>query len=156
MPLLVLLRHADAEPHRPDDRGRRLSAQGRLDAAAAGAWLRAQGIEPDRAVVSPALRALETWQLAGGVPEPVPEERVYNASGEQLQEVLTETPATTQVLVLVGHNPGLEWLAWELDDRPEARELTDRGLPTAALAVLEVDGWPLSAARLRELVVPRG
>lgn len=156
MPLLVLLRHAHAEPHRRDDRGRRLSARGREDAAAAGAWLRAQGIEPDRAVVSPALRAVETWELAGGVPEPVREERLYNASLEQLQEVLAETPAPTGALVLVGHNPGLEWLAWELDDRPEARELTDRGLPTGALAVLEVDGWPLSAARLTELVAPRG
>ncbi|MGZ6793531.1 MAG: SixA phosphatase family protein [Mycobacteriales bacterium] len=156
MPTLVLLRHAKTEPHRADDISRVLDPRGRADAAAAGAWLRGQGLVPDRVVCSPAARTRETWERAAvGGPEPVHDERVYDATAEELLEVLRETPDGVGVLVLVGHNPGVERLAWQLDDSPEARERTDRGLPTCALAVFDVAGWDLGDAVLRELVVPR-
>lgn len=157
MPTLVLLRHAKAEPHRHDDVTRVLAPRGRADAAAAGEWLRGQGLVPDRVVCSPAARTRETWELAAvAAPDPVYDERVYDATAEELREVLQETPEDVAVLVLVGHNPGVEQLAWQLDDDPQARERTDRGLPTCALAVFGVDGWDLEGAALRELVVPRG
>ena len=59
--------------------------------------------------------------------------------------------------MLVGHNPGMERLAWELDDSVRAREVTDRGLSTGAVAVFSVSGWAdLTDARLEEVAVPRG
>jgi phosphohistidine phosphatase len=157
MPTLVLLRHAKAEPHRDGDHSRRLAARGRADAGAVREWLLRHQLVPDRVVVSSAARTRETWELAspGGAP-PTYDDRVYNAPAQELREVLAQTPAGTEVLVLVGHNPGIERLAWELDDGPAARELTDRGMPTSALAVFEVDGWDLATARLRELAAPRG
>jgi phosphohistidine phosphatase SixA len=70
--------------------------------------------------------------------------------------VIGETAAAVSTLVVVGHNPGIERLAWELDDGQDARELTDRGLPTSAVAVFEVPGWDLERAVLREVATPRG
>lgn len=157
MPTLVLLRHAKAEPHRSDDHSRVLAARGRADAAAVRPWLVANGLVPDRVVVSDAARARETWDLARpGGPDPLYDGRVYEASTADLREVIGETPDGVAVLVVVGHNPSVERLAWELDDSPGAREVTDRGLPTSALAVLEVDDWNLSGGVLREVAVPRG
>ena len=159
MSTLVLLRHAKSEAHRAaDDHSRGLAARGRADAAAVRAWLTGQGISPDRVVVSTALRARQTWECAsvGGLP-PVFDERVYEASPDDLLEVIRETPADVQTLVLVGHNPGIERLALSLDDSDEARDLTTSGMPTSAVAVFEVDGWAdLSAGVLQELAVPRG
>jgi phosphohistidine phosphatase len=157
MPLLVLLRHAKAEPHRHDDHSRVLAARGRADAAAAREWLRRKEVVPDRVVVSTAARTRETWELAAvGDGVVLLDDRVYDASEDELREVLAETPAEVEVLVLVGHNPGVERLAWELDDSPAAREHTDRGLPTCALALFTVDDWDLTNAVLQEVAVPRG
>ena len=157
MPTLVLFRHAKAEAHRDDDHSRQLSARGRADAAVAREWLTQQGIAPDRVVVSTAVRARQTWECAavGDVP-PVYDDRVYEAAVADLLEVLRETPAGTGTVVLVGHNPGVEQLAWELDDSGAARDRTNGGQPTCGLAVFEVAGWAdLSAGVLQDIAVPR-
>ena len=158
MATLVLLRHAKAEPHRADDHSRRLSDRGRADAAAVRGWLLDRGLTPDRVVVSTSARTRETWQLAqvAGA-EPVYDDRVYDASTADLREVIGETPADVTTLVVVGHNPGIERLAWELDDGQDARDVTDRGLPTSAVAVFDVPAWDhLEGAALREVAAPRG
>ena len=158
MPTLVLFRHAKAEAHREDDHSRQLASRGRADAVAAREWLTQQGIAPDRVVVSTAMRARQTWECGavGQVP-PVYDGRVYEATAADLLEVLRETPAGTGTVVLVGHNPGVEHLAWELDDSDTARDRTNGGLATCGLAVFEVTGWAgLSAGVLREVAVPRG
>ena len=60
---LILLRHAHAEPAAAGqaDIDRPLSAQGLAEAEAAGRWLAAQGLVPDRVLCSPARRARESW-----------------------------------------------------------------------------------------------
>ncbi|MCW2600856.1 MAG: putative phosphohistidine phosphatase, SixA [Frankiales bacterium] len=158
MPTLVLVRHGKSEAHRTDDHSRELAARGRADAAAVREWLTQKGISPDRVVVSTAERTRQTWQLASvGDAPAVYEHRVYEASVEDLLDVLRETPAEVQTLVLVGHNPAVERLAWQLDDSEAARDQTDKGMPTSAVAVFEVRGWSdLSAGELQELVAPRG
>jgi phosphohistidine phosphatase SixA len=95
------------------------------------------------AVVSTAARARETWQLAdpGGV-EVVLEDRVYEASVADLREVLAEQSA--DCVVLVGHNPSIERLAWELEDNDD----TNRGMRTCGIAVFEVADWTLAGARM--------
>ncbi len=156
MPLLVLLRHAKAEPARADDHARVLAPQGRRDAAAAGRWFVATGISPDLVVVSTAERARQTWAGVGISPA-VYDERLYLATEDELLDVVRETQEDVQTLVLVGHNPGLEELVRALDDSPSARDRTNRGLSTCAVALLTVDGWAdLGGAVLEELVVPRG
>lgn len=143
VPRLVLLRHAEAEPHRADDHARVLSPRGREDAAAARSVL--AGLVPQAAVVSTAARTRETWELAdpGGVTVAF-DDRVYDASVADLREVLAEQDA--ECVVLVGHNPGVERLAWEL----EANDDTTRGMRTCGIAVLEVADWELSGARMTD------
>ena len=141
MPRLILLRHAKAEAHRTDDHSRVLAARGQADAAAARPYL--ASLAPSLAVVSTATRTRETWALAdpGGVPA-LFDDRVYDASVADLREVLAER--TEECVVLVGHNPGVERLAWEL----EVNDDTNRGMRTCGIGVFEVAGWDLSCARM--------
>ena len=150
MPLLVLIRHAKAEEHRADDRSRVLAPRGVADCARVREWLLARQISPDRVLVSTSARTRQTWELAGvGDVEPLLSERVYDASLADLVELVQQSPVEVGTLVVVGHDPGLTQLAWTLDDRPEARQWTDRGMATAAVAVLEVRAWSdLAGARL--------
>ncbi len=156
MPLLVLFRHAKTEPARADDHSRALAPRGRRDAAAAREWLRGRQVSPDLVLVSTAERARQTWACVG-LPAAVFDERLYLATDDELLDIVRQTPEDVGTLVLVGHNPGLEQLVWALDASPPARDRSNRGLPTCALAVLAVGGWAdLTGAVLEELVVPRG
>jgi phosphohistidine phosphatase len=149
VPTLVLLRHAEAEPQRADDLARRLTARGREQAAQLRRWLQEHRVDPTRVLVSPAARARETWELAGvGSVQAEQERRLYDASEDELLEVMAEAPAATGALVLVGHNPSVERLAWVLDDSAAARERTDRGMGTAGAAVLELPSWDAGHGRL--------
>jgi phosphohistidine phosphatase len=153
MPTLVLLRHAKTEPQGTDDsrsdHSRRLTPQGRADAELVRRWLADQGLVPGRVVVSTAVRARETWELAsvGDVPAEH-DERLYEATPADLREVVAETGADVTTLVLVGHNPTFERLAWELDDSDSARERTNSGMGTCGVAVFELDDWDAEDGRL--------
>ena len=141
MPRLILLRHAKAEPHRSEDHARVLSERGRGDAAAVREVL--ASLAPALAVVSTSARTRETWALAS--PDDVPvrfDDRVYEASVADLREVLGELTADSAVLV--GHNPSIERLAWELEDN----DRTNQGMRTCGLAVFDVDDWTLAGARM--------
>ncbi len=61
---LLLIRHARAAGG-PVDWERPLTAEGVQQAAALGAWLEHAGLVPDRVLVSPARRAVQTWEQAG-------------------------------------------------------------------------------------------
>src|SRR5438874_13262548 len=116
---LVIIRHAKASDA-PRDIERPLTGRGRRDAAAIGNWLKERGIAPDRAVVSSAVRAVQTWSHAAAqlehAPGPVVDERIYENTVDLLLDIVTETPDDVQSLVLVGHNPAFAALAHELDD----------------------------------------
>jgi phosphohistidine phosphatase len=69
---LVLMRHGRAT-HKTgfEDVERPLTGRGRRDAAAAGSWLRDQGLVPDLVLCSPALRTRRTWdELSGPLSAP--------------------------------------------------------------------------------------
>lgn len=166
---LVLLRHSKAVPPetRPDlpDLDRPLADRGRADAGAAGRHLVAQGIEPDLVLCSPSKRTRETWKYvaeAGVTAKDVwYDKRVYNADSEGLLDVIHEAPAEARTVIVVGHGPGIPWLADELaldGTSPERVELTQK-YPTTGLAVLHLTcHWAdLSAndADLVSFVVPR-
>jgi len=148
VPTLVLVRHAEAEPHAAQDRSRRLVDAGRAEAVALGDWFRTAGLAPDVVRVSTATRAQETWQATGVSGRVEPRDDLYDASAEQLREVVTETGDDVGTLVLVGHNPGMSRFAWELDDSPAARERTERGLPTAGAVVVVLDTWDATFGQL--------
>jgi phosphohistidine phosphatase len=148
---LILLRHAKSDWSGGEpDHERPLAGRGRRQAPEAGAWLAAHLPGLDLAVVSPAARARQTWDLAAAeLPSPPPvrlDERVYAASPGELLDVVRELSEDLHAVVLVGHNPGLEDLAATLSGGWVP-------MPTSALAVLDVDGsWPHvgpTTARLR-------
>ena len=163
---LVLLRHAKAvPPETMPDLERPLSDRGRADAGAAGRYLVAQGIEADLVMCSPSKRTRETWKYvaeAGVIAKDVwYDKRVYNADTESLLDVVREAPAEARTVVVVGHAPGIPWLADELaldGTSPERVELTQK-FPTTGLAILHLTcHWTdLSAndADLVSFVVPR-
>lgn len=169
---LVLIRHAksDRPPGIPDHE-RPLNARGRRDAVALGRWLTAL-MEPDprRSIilVSSAQRTQETWSVAhtaaGGAWAAVPtvtESEVYEASPSTLRRVALRHADSADVIVLVGHNPGIGLLARELADHHQRAELAD-GFPTSAVAVLDTDqSWrdalaAVGALRLSSFEIPRG
>lgn len=139
---LILLRHAEAVPIEAtgDDPARALSTRGEQEAQAAGLWLAAHGIRPERVLCSPTRRADETARLTLAAIDdpPVPQMAVeiYNASPGELLALLDQHGDAGTVM-LVGHNPGIERLVALL---VEGRSEDFRGMPPAAMAVLHLDG----------------
>lgn len=148
VPTLVLVRHAEAEPHASADHGRRLVPAGQAEAVELGDWFRVSGLAPDLVLVSTALRARESWDAAGVSGRVEPRADLYDASADRLREAVAETGDDVGTLVLVGHNPGMSRFAWELDDSPAARERTERGLPTAGAVVVQLDTWDAAFGRV--------
>lgn len=161
---LLLVRHGKAADGSIDIE-RPLSGRGRRDSAALGRWLKDHDFQPDLTVVSPALRAQQTWTAAASeldsVGETITEERVYDNDVDALFEITRETPDTVRTLVLVGHNPSFEQFAHHLDDgdgADDARHDLNEGYPTCAVAVFRTDAsWgELRRARLVAFATPRG
>ncbi|WP_210443249.1 histidine phosphatase family protein [Nocardioides sp. SYSU D00065] len=143
---LVVVRHARAEPVAPSDHERALAPRGRADAEEAGRWLRGQGVEPDAALVSDALRAVQTWeQLATGAGWECPVDysaALYAAGDDSAFDLIRETDPAVGCLVVVGHNPTVASVAELVDDGEGDTEATTamltRGFATAAVAVFAV------------------
>jgi phosphohistidine phosphatase len=164
---LMLLRHAKTENDAPSgrDQDRRLDDRGRIDAAEIGGWIARHPPFPDLVLVSPAIRAHQTLEIAweamkGAVPQPqvelVPE--LYGADSLQLLQIIHAASATDpQRLMLVAHNPGMHELALVLAGGGDAtgRKALADNLPTSGLAVFDfaVDDWKEVAFRRGELVL---
>ena len=165
---LLLFRHSTAERAEPgeSDHGRPLSAEGRSDAAAMGAYLASHSFGFDRALVSTSLRTRETWrQLAAALraaPEPIFDERIYNAGAQTLLTVVKQQPDQAAALLLIAHNPGLHEFATmlvasgDIDTREQLRE----NFPTSGLAIIDfaLDSWAklhARSGRLERFVSPK-
>lgn len=140
------MRHAKAEPFASTDHARALTDRGRREAEAAGAYLREQSVVPDHAVVSPAERTRATWEAMEAVMESsaevVYDDSVYAGSTDVVLEALRFVPDGAGVLVFVGHQPTIGYLAHLLDDGegdPTALHSMLHGFPTASMAIFEVD-----------------
>lgn len=164
---LMLLRHAKTERAEPGqgDRDRRLMKRGRTDAPSLGAYIAHHGLVPDLALVSPAARARETWDLVvdklGQPPRTQTDDRIYNSNPHKLFQIIAE-PRKAKKLLIVGHNPSLHEFALQLiaSGDVEAREQLREKLPTSGLVVMDlpIDDWPEirpHSARLERFVTPR-
>lgn len=164
---LMLLRHAKTERPEPGerDRDRQLTKRGKGDAPLLGAYMAHHCLVPDRALVSPATRAQQTWELLAAAfvrrPRMLIDERIYNASPEKLLAVIGEARGA-HALLLVGHNPSFHDLAVQLiaAGDVEARERVGEKLPTSGLVVIDLafDDWSRihpGAGRLERFVSPR-
>jgi len=103
MPRLLLVRHAEAgAPASEGDPERRLTAQGRADAARIGAYFRASGLIFDLALVSPARRACDTLDMIlrelPRTPACELEASLYNAGVDTLRDLLAQTAGWVKTL----------------------------------------------------------
>ena len=144
---LMLLRHAKAVPQGAmADAERPLAERGRRDMPAMAAFAASRALRPQLALVSDSLRTRETWDLFlpafAAPPAHRLEPRLYAAGSERILDLVRETPAEVQALLLVGHNPGFEDLARLLTGAGETDALIRFGgaMPTASLAVINLPG----------------
>ena len=169
MKILGLFRHAKSDWNDAvaRDFDRPLNERGRKGAAVMGQHIRDYGQAWDRIIASPAVRSAETIEIAAqgsGHSYPVEwDRRVYLASSANLIDVLREVDDATASVLMVGHNPGLEDVIFDLvpdDGSSPLRDVVEVKFPTAAFAVLElpIDHWADLAdgtARLVHLMRPR-
>lgn len=146
--VIVLVRHAKSEEQHPEgDHERELTDGGRRDARAAGKWLHEHGIGVDEVICSTAERAQQTAEdmWSGGCPETEVhlDRRVYDAGPERILEVLREADDDADVLMVVGHAPGIPALTEMLADgegSTEGHRALAAGFPTCGVAVLHYSG----------------
>ena len=151
MKTLLLLRHAKAGwgEAGEEDFDRPLDERGRAAAVRMGEEMRAIGLAADLALVSPAARAAETFDLLvrgwGADVEWKAEPRLYHASPDEMLEVPATAGPDVERLMLVGHNPGMYQLAVRLTAAVEsqARSQLLVKYPTGALAEisLPIERW---------------
>ena len=167
---LMLLRHAKTEHDAPSghDQDRRLDERGRLDAAAIGTWIGRHPPLPDAVLVSTAVRAQQTWEIARDAMKDAVREQAAAATGRIARRTLRRRADAASAdhplaevtdparLMLIGHNPGMHELALMLAGSGDAaaKKSLEDNLPTAGLAILDfaIDDWNDVAFRRGKLV----
>ena len=143
---LIILRHAKSawDSDAPADFDRPLALRGLRASKRMGRYIAETGLIPDAVVCSTATRAVQTVlgvaQVARFTLRNVRfEGAIYEAGLSTLLDVLGECDADAQRTMIVGHNPGLEYL---LDHLVGSIPIPGDGklLPTAALARLDLPG----------------
>ena len=160
MKTLLILRHAEAQADAPaGDHARQLTERGQRDAAAMANHIRTRFGAPDAIVTSDARRAEQTAEIVSRMSElasePRREPRLYTDDLETILSVVRGLPNDAALVVLVGHEPGLERLAVALSS-----EAVEVRLPTAGFVSLELDAtiWDAAqtgAGRLGAVTTPR-
>jgi phosphohistidine phosphatase len=167
---LVLMRHSRAT-HKAgfEDVERPLTGRGRRDAAAAGAWLRGQGLVPDLVLCSPALRTRQTWdELSGPLSAPPAPtaaapaaQGAYAAQGTPAPQGTSATGAVEvwydsrlymaddyELREIIGETPDDVGTLLVIGHNPTIEQVaggltSEAGLnfPTSAIAVVDVGSW---------------
>ena len=130
----------------PRDFDRPLNKRGEKAAVTMGRWVKRNGLTFDHVVASPAVRVTETIDQfvkgTGGRMDPNWDRRIYLASSATLMDVLRDQADAHRNLLMVGHNPGLEDLVFDLcpdDGKSPLRDLVWEKYPTAAIAQMSLD-----------------
>ncbi|MBF0445454.1 MAG: histidine phosphatase family protein, partial [Magnetococcales bacterium] len=154
------MRHAKSswDSDATTDFERPLAKRGKGDAPRMGQWILEQGLLPDHIVSSPALRAKQTALKAckamginkGKINW---DPRVYGAGTEDLLEVLAEVPSEAFRVMLVGHNPGMEFIFNYLAKKSGDDQIEYTPVKTATVVVLDLpEGWKNLQADCANLV----
>jgi len=143
MKTLLVLRHAKSSWHDPalDNHDRPLNKRGQQDGPRMGELVREHRLTPDVIISSDAVRARLTAEAvaeaARYTSKILLDPHLYVASPAGILAVLRTVRETNAgIVMIVGHNPGLEELVAQLTGEQQ-------DLPTAALAqiVLPIDRW---------------
>lgn len=138
MKKLVIIRHAksDWEDTSLDDYDRPLNQRGLKDAPFIGKFLKEKSLIPDEIISSPATRAITTAELiakeVGYEKAITPNQYIYEAYVNTMQEIVSFIRDDNNTVFLVGHNPGVSALAYMLSDLKES-------IPTCAVVEIEFD-----------------
>jgi phosphohistidine phosphatase len=142
---LYLLRHAKAELWSPDssDFVRRLSSRGRKHMDALSAWAFKELHLPECCLCSSSARTRETIepfyaQWTALEQSTVYMNEIYEASSGTLHSLAEAAFETSDSVMMVGHNPGFEYLAMALLRDSDANGITK--MATGTLAVIEFSG----------------
>jgi phosphohistidine phosphatase len=166
MKTLHLLRHAKSSWKDPalEDHERPLSKRGRSAAKAMAKYMERTEIAPDFVLCSTAVRARQTLNPIAKRLRPakvVFENAIYEVPQRRLWMYLWALPEHAEIVLVVGHNPGLHDLALALTD-PGSRNhalLPEGKFPTGALATFSFDGrWGdlrPDSAQLVSFIQPR-
>jgi len=144
MKTLYIVRHAKSswDERGIPDHDRKLNARGKRDAPKMGELLNRKGYHPDVIYSSSAKRAFTTAKIISekvGYPVDniVVTKSIYDATTNDLVNLITKIDNKYESLMLFGHNPGFTVLANLLADK-----YIDN-MPTCAVAVikLNVESW---------------
>ncbi len=141
MKTLVIVRHGTCNRNKPGepDAAHPLDHRGRHQVAEAVDHFMGLGIEPDLVLTSPAKRACETTGIFQKKMK-LPSEHlrtgpdIYEAEKREILRIVHQQNDACNIIMLVGHNPGMVSLLHHLVDEKGAERL-----PTAAFAVVELD-----------------
>ncbi|MGI9229465.1 MAG: SixA phosphatase family protein [Gammaproteobacteria bacterium] len=143
---LMLMRHAKAEGYTgaDTDKARPLAAQGDKDADRIGKWMAQQGLMPDIVLCSPAVRTRQTiaavnrhLQLADD--HIIYSDAIYNASLDDLLDLIDQYRHECNAILVIGHNPGMDELLCFLSETQPPMSDTGKLMATATVAVLDYD-----------------
>lgn len=140
---LLILRHGKSDwSVSVDDFNRPLKKRGIKAAKKVGNWLaNSRASKPDLVISSPAERALATAQITAemaGIKDIKIDERIYEASLDDLIGILAELPEDVCCPMIVGHNPGLEELLLYLAEVPKHYYKDWKLLTTGTLVIVKI------------------
>jgi len=137
MHTLTLMRHAKSSWDEPSlsDHERPLNERGRKAAKAMAERLKESGYRPDLVIVSSAQRTRETADALQkrykGKLEIRTEAALYEAAAQAYAEVIRHVTEDVKALMIIGHNPTIEWIA-------EALGGQEFRMPTASYIRLQI------------------
>ncbi len=152
---LALLRHSEAHPHAPGgDKDRSLTKAGRKMAVRMGKYCHDMVLLPDLALVSPAQRTKETYEIVaaeiGRDLKVTFNPALYNATSTTIKMLVAEAASDRKLVLVVGHNPGIAEAAIALSGDGDPGMLAEMRahFPAPALAIIDfqIETWAEIAA----------
>lgn len=141
MKKLLLLRHAksDWNDFTLEDHERPLNERGKRNASQIGRYMADHNLTPDMIFCSTAIRTRETLGLIlEETPLTCPIEfrpDIYEATSRALMDIIKSCPDKYHHIMLVGHNPAMQYLGLELSNNLDGkhRQQLEKHLPTGTL-----------------------
>jgi len=157
--ILILTRHAKSSWEDPamNDHERPLNNRGKRAARALGNWFHSKGWHPDQVLSSDSERTKETFVGLALDTEAVFTSNLYHATANQMLRTLSQ--ATGEVVLMLGHNPGIAAFAAELaSEPPDHTRFFDYPSGATAIIRFDIESWDQVAWRggeVMDFIVPR-
>ncbi|HED32986.1 MAG TPA: hypothetical protein ENJ08_02055 [Gammaproteobacteria bacterium] len=154
MKTILLARHAKSDWNQPSksDFERTLNARGETDADSMAELLQQGSCLPEQIISSDAVRALATANKYSAALKPgkglVENHKLYNASLQDILQVIVNLPQVCDTVMLVGHNPGMsEALNYFLPTGVQ-------DMPTCSVGIVQFDieQWREVSRRMGEIL----